>query len=122
MGDLLFQRQLHQFLGGRTHILEPLSEGYDCKSHTFEILHHLHRTPAVEGDFSDVVLLAHGFDKLFDVAVVDDVSFRRVQKSLLLPYVIRDMIPPDTKGYVFLRYPEVGQHNIVICFILRREY
>ena len=37
--------------------------------------------PFVGEKLADVVLFAHRFDKLFDVAVVDDVSFRCVQES-----------------------------------------
>lgn len=50
MGDSLFQGQLHQFLGGWAHILKALAEGNNGKACAFQVLYHLHSTPAVKGD------------------------------------------------------------------------
>ena len=50
----LFQCQLHQLLGRRTHILETLPEWNNGEAHPLEVLHHLHRAPSVESNLTDV--------------------------------------------------------------------
>ena len=57
VGNALLQHQFHQFLGGWGHILEPLPKRNDCETHALKVLHHLHSTPAVKGDFTDIKTL-----------------------------------------------------------------
>jgi hypothetical protein len=52
--DAFFQRELHEFLGRRRHILEVLSEGYDRETYTFEVLNNLDGFPPVEGNLANV--------------------------------------------------------------------
>ena len=94
MGELLLQRQLHQFLGRRRHILEALSEGNNGKSQPFKVLHHLHGAPAVKGDLADVEASAQFLDEFFDEAVMHDVSFRSQEETLLLPKIVLYMVTP----------------------------
>ena len=122
VGDLLLQHQLHQFLGGRGHILEALSEGDDREAHALKVLHHLHSAPAVESDLPDVELLAEPLDKLLDVAVVDDVALRGLEVPLPLPHIVRDVVTPDAEVEVVLWNPEVRQHRKLIVLVLRREH
>ena len=85
MCNSLFQNKFHQFLCRRRHILIALPEGNHGKAQPFQILRHLHRAPAVEGDLADVVLCAQFFNKFLDIAVVDDVALRRVNEALPRP-------------------------------------
>ena len=81
MGDFLLQHQLHQFLSGRGHILETLSERHHGEAHAFKVLHHLHSAPTVEGDLPNIETLTQAFDELLDVAVVNDIAFRGLEVS-----------------------------------------
>ena len=74
MGDFLLQHQFHQFLGGRGHILESLSERNDCEAHALEVLHHLYSAPTVKSDLPNIETLTQAFDELLDVAVVNDIT------------------------------------------------
>ena len=67
--DTLFQRQLHELLGGRTHIFKALTERDDRKAESVKVLHHLHSAPAVECDLTDVEAFAEFLDELFDETV-----------------------------------------------------
>ena len=107
MGNTLFQYQLHQFFGGRRHILEALSEGNYREPHALQILHHLHSAPAVKGDLPDVEPLSQPLDELFNVAVVDYISLRGLEVTLPLPDIVRHMVAADAQVDVVLRYPEV---------------
>ena len=83
VGDPLFQYQLHELLRRRGHVLEALTEGHDGKAHALQILDHLDRAPAVEGDLPDVEFFAQTLDELFDIAVVGKVcSFRLLTLSI----------------------------------------
>ena len=73
VGNFLLQHQFHQFLGGRGHILETLSERNDCEAHALKVLHHLHSAPTVEGDLSNIKTLTQALDELFDVAVMNNI-------------------------------------------------
>ena len=105
VGDFLLQRQLHELLGWRTHILKALTEGDDRKAHALKILYHLDSAPAVEGNLADVVALAKALDELLDKAVVDDITVRGKKVALLLPQIIRDVVSPDADVQRILRQP-----------------
>ena len=121
MGDTFLQHQFHQLLGGRRHILEALSEGNHREAHALQILHHLHSTPAVEGNLPDVEPLSQPLDELFDVAVVDYISLRGLEVPLPLPDIVRHMVAADAQVDIVLRYPEVRQHSVFILLVQRRE-
>ena len=95
MNDLFLQHQLHQFLCGRRHILETLSEGNYGESHSLQVLDHLNCSPAVEGDLTDVELLSEALDVLLDKTVVHDIAFGGHEKALALPNVIWHMVAPN---------------------------
>ena len=122
VSDALLQNQLHELLGGRAHILEPLPERNDREVHALKVLHHLHGTPAVECDLTDVEPFSEALDELFDVAVMNDISFRGLQVSLTFPYIVRNVISIDSLAHVLFRYPEVGQDHELVLFIQRREH
>ena len=69
MRELFLQRQLHELLCRRGHILEALPEGNNREAEVFEVLRHLHCAPAVKGNLADVVLRAKLLNELFDVAI-----------------------------------------------------
>ena len=115
VGDALLQHQLHQLLGGRRHILKALSERNDREAHTFQVLYHLHGTPAVKSDLSDIETLTQAFDELFDVAVVNDIALGGLEVSLPLPHIIWHMVAPGSEIEVVFRYPEVRQDDVCRC-------
>ena len=108
VGEFPLQHQLHQFFGGG-HILKVLSKGNHCESHVFHVLHHLHRTPAVKGNLTDVEPLTQLFEEFLNVALTYYVALCNHQRPLAFPQVVGNMVAPDTKIQRFLRYPEVGQ-------------
>ena len=120
--DPLLQRQLHKLLRRWRHVLESLAERNDRKPHTFEVLHHLYRAPAVKRDLADVIFQAELLDECFDEAVVYDVTFGCQQRTLLIPKVIIYMIATHTKVDILLWYPEERQDKVFVVFIQRREY
>ena len=120
--QFLFKRQLHQFLGRRAHILEALSEGNDREAHALKVLHHLHGSPAVEGDLTDVEAVAEPFDEFLDVSVVDDVALRGFEISLTLPHIVGNMVALDAKVERLLRPPEIWQDAVFVVLVKRREY
>ena len=61
-------------------------------------------------------------DELFNIPVVDDISFGCLDKSLLGPDVVHHMIPLHPQGQCLLRQPEVRQDAVLILVIQRREY
>ena len=61
------------------------------------------------------------FDELLDKAVMDDVSFRRLDEALLLPDVVEDMVTPTAKFQCVLRQPEEWQQDIFLLFRPWRE-
>ena len=122
VGNVLLQYQLHQFLGRRGHILEPLSEGNDREAHALKVLHHLHSTPAVKGDLPNIKTLTKAFDELLNIAVVNDISLGGLQKALPFPHIVWHMVTPDTQLQVVLRYPEVRQDDVFVVLVLWREH
>ena len=88
VGDALLQNQLHELLGGRAHILESLPERNDSEAHTLKVLHHLHSTPTVERDLTDIEPFPETLDELLNVPVMDNVSFRGLQVSLACPHIV----------------------------------
>ena len=122
VGDSLLQHQLHQFLGGRGHILEALPEGNHGETHALQVLHHLHSAPAVKSDLPDVEPLIQPLDELLDVAVVDHVALGGLEKALLFPDVIGDVVPAHPEVEVFLWNPEVREDAVFIVLIYRREH
>jgi hypothetical protein len=121
VSKFFFQDQLHQLLGRRAHVLVALAEGNDGKAHIHKVLTHLHRTPAVKGDLFDVVLRTEVFNKLFDKAVMHDISFGREKKAFFFPDVIGHMVSADPKRDIFFRYPEKGKNEIGLVFRFRRK-
>ncbi len=72
-----------------------------------KVLHHLDSAPPVECDLFDMKFLSEIINEIFDKAIMDHVPLRSLQKSLPLPYVIRNMVTPHTQAHIFFRYPEV---------------
>ncbi len=93
MSNALLQRELHKLLGGRAHVLESLSEGDHRKAHSFQVLDHLYGTPSVKGDFLDIEPFTQFLDELFNIPVVDDISFCGLDESLFGPDVVHHMVP-----------------------------
>nr|DAV87625.1 MAG TPA: hypothetical protein [Caudoviricetes sp.] len=120
--EFLFQGQLHQFFGRRTHILKALSERNDRKTHTLKVLHHLHRAPAVKGNLSNVVSCSEFFNEFFNVTVMHHIALGSLQKALPFPKVIHHMVTPHTQVNIVFRYPKERQNHIFIILILRREH
>ena len=79
MGNLSAQRQAHELFGRWRHIFEALPEGNDGEAEALKVLNHLRCTPAVKGDFTNVVAGTEFFNEALDKTVVDDVSFGRLQ-------------------------------------------
>ena len=82
MSNSLLQRELHKLLGGRAHVLESLSEWDHGKAHPLKVLDHLYRTPPVKGNFLYIELFTQFLDELFNIPVVDDISFGCMDPSL----------------------------------------
>src|SRR5699024_4522074 len=116
------QGQLHELLGGRAHILEALTEGHHSEAHALQVLHHLHSSPAVKGNLTDVEPFSQPLDEFFDITVVDDVALRSLEISLPFPDVIRNVVAPDAQVKGLFRYPEVWEHHVFIFLIHRREH
>ena len=76
--DTLLQHQLHQFLGGRGHVLKTLPEGNDREPHALKILHHLYGTPAVESNLADIEPFTQPFNEFFNVTVVNHIALSRL--------------------------------------------
>ena len=121
VGDALFQDQLHQLFGRRAHILKALSEGDDREAHTLKVLDHLHGSPAVEGDLTDVEPFAKPFDELFDISIMDHVALGGLQETLSFPHIVRDVIPVDPLVNVFFWYPEIRQDHVLVVLVQRRK-
>ena len=122
MGDASSQCKLHEFFGWRTHILEPLSKWNNGKAHSLEVLHHLHRAPAVKGNLPYIKPCAKLFDKFLNKAVMNNISLRGHKQALTLPQVVGNMIALYPKVKSILRHPEVRQDTVFVLLILRREY
>ena len=122
VGDALLQNQLHELLGRRAHILEPLPEWDDCEAHALKVLDHLHGSPAVERYLADVEPFSEALDELLDVPVMDHVAFGGLQVPLALPHIVGNVIPVDPLIDILLRYPEVGQDYKLVLFIQRWEH
>ena len=122
MGDALIQHQIHEFLGGRRHVLIALAEGHHGKAEAFQVLRHLNRAPAVEGNLRDVVAGTEILYEFFDISIVDHIALGGIDQALPLPDVVRNMIPLDSQINGILRQPEEGQDFILPVFILGREY
>ncbi len=97
VGQLLLQRQFHEFLGRWGHILKSLTERNNGKAHTLKVLYHLDSSPAVKGNFSNIEAFSKSLDEFLDVTVMDDISFGGLQKALSFPDVVRDMVSSDSK-------------------------
>ena len=122
VGDFLLQHQLHQFFGGRRHILEALPKGNDCKTHAFQVLHHLHSAPAVKGNLPNIEAFAQPLNEFLNVAVVNHIALGGLQRSLALPDIIRHMVAPNAEIEIVFWYPEVRKHHIFTVLILGREH
>ena len=88
VGDALLQHQFHQFLGGRRHILEALSERDDREAHALQVLYHLHSAPAVKGNLSNIKTLTQAFDELLDVAIMNDIALGGLEIPLPFPHIV----------------------------------
>lgn len=122
VGDFLLQGQLHQLFGRRRHILEALTERYHRKSNALKVLHYLNSAPAIKGNFMDIEFFTQLLDELFDIAVVDHISFGGLQEALLLPDIVWNMVTAHSKLQCIFRYPEVREDHVFIIFIQWREH
>ncbi len=104
------------------HIFESLSEGHHRVAHALKVLHHLHRSPTVERDLSDVVSLAELADEGLDESVVDHVAFGGLYVAGSFPYVVGNMITPHTQAQAVLGYPEPGEDHEFVMLIPGWEY
>ena len=120
--DLLFKHQFHKLLCGRAHILKSLSEWNNGKSHIFEVLNHLHSTPAVKSDLTDIKTITEPFNEFFDIAVMHHIALCGLQKPLPFPDIIRHMVTADTQLKGVFGYPEIRQDHIFVILIKRRKY
>ena len=93
MSNALLQRELHKLLGGRAHVLESLSEGNHRKAHPLQVLDHLYGAPSVEGNFLDIEPFTQFLDELFNIPIVNDISFRCLDETLFGPDVVHHMVP-----------------------------
>ena len=92
------------------------------KTKSLKVLRHLHRTPAVKGNFTNVVNLAKLLNEIFDKAVMHNISLRSHDIPLPFPYVIRHMVTADTQVESFFGQPEVRENIIFIIFTNRRKH
>ena len=122
MDDPAFLQELFKLLGRWGHVFISLAEGDYGKSHPLQILGHLHGSPSVERDLKDVVLCPQLPDELFDKSVVDHISLRRHQISLLFPHIVGDGCPPHPQRNRILRHPEEREHDIFLILCPRREH
>ena len=118
----LFKCQLHQLLGRRTHILIPLSERNNGKSHALKVLYHLHSSPPVKCNLFDMKFCSQLINELLDKSIMDDIALGGLKTSLGCPYIIWDMIPSDTQPHVIFRYPEIRKYHIFFHIISWREH
>ena len=75
VGNSLLKCQLHKFLRWRTHILIPLPERNNGKSHTFQILYHQHCSPTVKRNFFYMVLRSKFLNEFLYKTVMNHISF-----------------------------------------------
>ena len=122
MDNAAFHQEFIKLLCRRRHILKSLTKRNNGKSHPFQVLRHLHRTPAVKGDLQDMIPLTQILNKFLNEAVMDHVSLCRHQIALLVPDVIGDGCPAHTKGNRFLRDPEIGEKDILLILRPWREH
>ena len=122
VGNAAFQNQFHEFFCRGAHVLEALAERHDCEAHSLEVLYHLNRAPSVEGNLTNVISFAELFDETLYVTVMDHVSLCGLQKTLPLPEVVGDMISSNSQFHILFRYPEVGENDVFIVIVSRREH
>jgi len=122
MGDFFLQRQLHQLLGRRAHILKALSKGNYGKTEPFEVLHHLHSYPAVKCDLADIVAFAQFLNESLNESVMHNVALGGHYIPLFFPKIVLHIIAPDAQADVVFRHPEKRQDCVFVRFILRREH
>ena len=122
MCNSLFKHKLHQFLGRWTHILESLSERHNGKSHAFQVLNHLYCSPTVKGNLSDVESLTKTFYEIFDVSIVNNISFRSLKIAFSFPQIIGNMIPSYSKVKRIFRHPEIRKNYKFIILIKWRKH
>ena len=77
---------------------------------------------SIKCNFSDVEFLSQLFNEFFNVAVVNNISLCGLQVSLSFPHIIRHMVTLYTQVKCALGYPGVGQNDVLIFVIKRREY
>ena len=121
MIEPVLQYDAHQFFRRGRHVAEALSEGDHGKTIVLQSLNHHRGVPAVIGDFPDVIALTQLTDEFLNEAVVNDIAFGGLNKSLPLPLVVHHMIPPNAQCKRIFRQPEKGQHHIGFVFISRRK-
>ena len=80
MIEPVFQYDAHQFFRRGRHVPEALSKGNHGKAIVLQGLHHHCGVPAVIGDFADVVALAQLTDEFLNGAVVNDITFGRLNE------------------------------------------
>lgn len=116
MRYLLLQHELHQLFCRWTHILKTLTEWYDREPHSFQILHHLNRSPPVESNLFDMIFHAEIFDKVLNVSVVDDIAFRGDYLFTIEPSIVWNVVTSYSQIYRVFWYPKV-QKNVVFIVI-----
>ena len=122
VGKLLLQSEFHELFSRWGHVLKTLTKRNYGKAHALKVLHHLHRTPAVKGDFPNVVTGSQVLDELFDVSVMHHVALSGFQKSLFMPDVVRHVITTNTKLHGVFGDPEEWHDVILVILIIRREH
>ena len=66
VGKLLLQSEFHELFSRWGHVLKALAKRNYGKTHALKVLHHLYGSPAVKGNFTDVVSGTKVLDELFD--------------------------------------------------------
>ena len=117
MDDVPFHEKFQKFLGRWTHIFKALAKRNNCKSHPLKVLHHLDSPPTVKGNFHDVVLLTEFFDELLDEGVVNHVSLRRHDISLLVPDIIRNRCSANPEWDRVFWDPEERKHDVFLRLV-----
>ena len=109
VGNPLLQCQLHQFLGGRRHILKSLAEGNHRESHAFQVLDHLYGAPPVKSDLPDIEPFPQALNEFLNIAIMHHIPLCGLQEPLPLPHIIGDMIPAHPQIQRLFRDPEIRE-------------
>ena len=94
-----------------------MPERHHSEAQSVEVLAHLHRTPPVVGDLTDVVAGAEFLNERFDGGVVDDIALGGVQQTFAFPLVVGHVVAVHPKLDVVCGDPEMRHHHIRLCFV-----